>query len=109
MNDSEFVRARKARGDLDRDVQRFPELQAVLCDLLAERYALDVLHRDVRSAFVFPNFVNRENVWMVQRRSSARFLEETTAAIVLRDILRRKQFQRHYALQLVVVSRRAHV
>jgi hypothetical protein len=29
MNDSELVRAREAGGDLDRDVQRFSELQAV--------------------------------------------------------------------------------
>ena len=59
------------------------ELQAVLCDLLTKRFALDVLHRDVGPAFVFADFINRENVWVVQRRSSACFLEETATAVVL--------------------------
>ena len=84
--------------------RRLFELQTVVCDLLAQRFALDVLHRDVGPAFVFADFINRENVWMVQRRSGACFLKETATAIVLRDVLGREQFQRHDALQFVVVS-----
>ena len=76
----------------------------LLLDLLSQRFALDVLHRDIGPAFVFADFINRENVWMVQRRSSARFLEETATAVILRNILRREQFQRHDALEFVVVS-----
>ena len=76
----------------------------MLLDLLTQRFAFDVLHRDVRPALVLANFVNRENVWMVQRRSSARFLKEAATAILLRDVLRREQLQRHHTLELIVVS-----
>ncbi len=41
---------------------------------------------------------------MAQRRSSARFLEEAATAILLRNVFRRKQLERHHALELVVVG-----
>src|SRR6185503_18581687 len=71
---------------------------------MSQRFALDELHRDVRPAIVLADFVNREDVWMVQRRGRACFLKETTPSILLRDVLRWEQFQRDDALELVVVS-----
>src|SRR5215213_4305075 len=103
MNDSQFVCARETGSDLNRDVEYFFDLQSAF-DLLPPRFAFDVLHCDVRAAVVFANFVNRENVWMIQRRCSACFLEETPAAILLRDVLRWEQLQSYDTLKLCVVS-----
>lgn len=41
---------------------------------------------------------------MAQRRSSARFLKEATAAILLGNVFRWEQLKRHHALELIVVS-----
>ena len=79
-------------------------LQPVVFDLLTERFAFDVLHRDVRPAVVLADFVNRQNVWMIQCRSSARFLKETAAAILLRNVFRREHFEGDDALKFVVVG-----
>ena len=104
MNNPEFVCAIETGANLNCDVEDLAQLQAVILDLLAQRFAFDVLHRDVRSALILTDFVNGEDVWMAQRRSGARFLKEATAAILLRNVLRREQLQRHHALELIVVG-----
>src|SRR6185369_12709738 len=71
---------------------------------MPQRLAFDVFHRDVRLAIVFANFVDREDVRMVQRRRRARFLKETPAAILLLNVFRRKQLERDDALEFVIVS-----
>src|SRR6185503_20345788 len=60
MNDAELVSARETRCDLNRDIERLSQLQPVLCDLLANGVAFDVLHRDVRPAVVLADFVDGE-------------------------------------------------
>lgn len=104
MNDAELVCASQARRDLDRDLDRFFQLQTACFDLLPQRFAFDEFHRDVRLAVVFADFIDRQNVWMGQCRRSACFLKETAAAVLLRHVFRRQHFQRDDALQFVVVS-----
>ena len=83
MNDAELVSARETGGDLDREVHGLSEWQAIAFDLLTQGLAFHILHRDVGTAVVLADFINRENVWMVQRRGSACFLKETPPAILL--------------------------
>src|SRR6185503_12475738 len=50
------------------------------------------------------DFVNSEDMRMVQRRRSASFLEETPAAILLFNVFRGKQLEGDDALEFVIVS-----
>lgn len=43
--------------------------------------------------------MNGENVWMIERRSSFRFLNEAVHALLLRRHFSRQNFQRYFAIE----------
>src|SRR5580765_348486 len=48
---------------------------------------------------MFPNVVNRENVWMIEGRGGARFLLEAVQPVGVRRELSRENFDRHVTIE----------
>ena len=83
MNDSGFVRRGERVGNLDCDVQAFGKVETGTAQAMAQRFAFVKLGgNDVRPGRL-PNLVDRDDVWMVQRRSRPGFLFESAQSIVV--------------------------
>ena len=64
-----------------------------------QRLTFDEFSSDEPSTFAFPNLVYRENVRMVKRRRSARFLFKATQALMVLRKVGGEEFQRHFPVQ----------
>ena len=77
MNDALRVRGIETRR---RSESLFPAASStgerLTRDAMLQRLALQQLHRDEGAAFVFANFVNRADIWMIQRRGRTRLALE---------------------------------
>ena len=71
------VRRGETLRELDREIDRLSQRERLSSESLAQRLSLQQLRDDVGSAFVRPDVVHRENVWMVERAGGARFLLES--------------------------------
>ena len=70
------MRGRKRRRRLDRDVEDFAQRQRAAGDPFAQRFAFDELRHEESRAVVIADFVNGEDVRMIERRGGARFVQE---------------------------------
>ena len=52
----------------------------------------------------FAYFVNRENIWMIKRRSSARFSLKPAQSTIIRNKVGRQHFQRHETIKAQVLG-----
>ncbi len=105
MNDSGAVRFFKCTRDLDRDVEYFGNFQRRRCHLPAQRHAVDELGGDVMVSVVNSDFVNRENVWMVEIRRGRRFLFEAIESIPVGSEFVTEDLDRDLATELHVFSK----
>jgi hypothetical protein len=64
-------------GDFDGNTEKVLQFHGPTSNGVLEGFALQILHRDEASSVVLPNFVNRANVWVVQRGCSASLLAES--------------------------------
>ena len=98
VDDSGRVRLGEALGDLDAVVEQLFRRQGIARDdELAQRLALDELHRDVEGTVGLADVVDREDVRVVQRRCGARLELETLAAVRIRCRCARKDLDRDLA------------
>ena len=64
MRDAGAVCRNQSRRNLRRDVERLIQSQPAARHSLAQRFAIDVLHRDEMHALHLFNLVNVGDVWM---------------------------------------------
>jgi len=99
VHDAGGVCGGKRIRDLYRARERFAELKTVPPDGRVERAAGDQLHGDEIHIAVAVDFVNRNDVGMVQCGSGLGFLDETQPPRGIGRLLRRKHLQRHEAVE----------
>ena len=61
-------------------------------DEMLQRLTIQKLHSDESLAFVFTNFVNGADIWMVQRRSSLRLALEAFQGLMVSGYIVRQEF-----------------
>ena len=83
--------------------QKLSQISSFAMDLLAQGIALDVLHRDEMQPINFTNLVDVRDVWMIQRGRGFRFTNETFHPVAIRSHIRRKNFQRNFAIEFRVL------
>ena len=103
MYDAVLVRLAQAFGDLQSDVEGFFRRQRLAVDSLPQGFAFDILRRHERDAVGFADFINREDVRMIQARGGARLLQKAAAAFIVRHIFGRQDLERDLAVQLFIV------
>src|SRR5262249_2315643 len=91
-------------GDLRRVVDGLPLGQRRLADARAKRLALEELRYDVRRAVVGADVVDAEDVGVIERAGSARFLLEPAEAVCGFRESGRQDFHGHFASQPRVVG-----
>src|SRR5262249_469586 len=73
----------------------FSELSLLAMDLVPQRRAFDILHRDEVLALKFINFINVSDIWVIERGRRLRLLYEATHSILASGDVRRQDFHRH--------------
>jgi hypothetical protein len=84
MDDSSGMSGGKGVGDLHRDAQGFGESHALARDELVKRLAISELHDDEGLAVVLGDFVDGDDVGMIERGGGLGFLDEARAAVRIR-------------------------
>ena len=97
------VRRRQPRGDLRGNVQNLFERQLSPRNQLAEGLPVDELGGDEMNAFDFPDFVNRQDIRMIQTRSGVCLGLKTTQPRGVRNEIRRQQLERNEAFEPCIV------
>src|SRR5438128_7801041 len=87
----------QVRADLRCVPEGLFDWQRALMKQFGECLALDVLHGDKHCTGVFPHFVNRADIWMIQCGSSARLLLEAFMDLFCVDHGFRKKLEGHGA------------
>src|SRR5437016_2265693 len=105
MHDARFMCGAKSVSGLDCDVQRLVELHSRIRHAPAERFSIDELSGNKAAAVGFSDLVNRQNVWMIQSRSCARFLFEAPQPVTVSGRKRGKKFKRHFAAEFRILSK----
>ena len=68
MHDARGVSSRERTGDLRSDIEHFTKLHRRVSHKLAERHAVNELSGDEIHRVDLLDLMNRDDVWMVQRR-----------------------------------------
>ena len=68
--------------------------------MLAKRFAFDELRGNESRILGCSDFVNRQDVRMIQRRRSFRFLDKALETVLIRGKTLRKDLDRNHAVQL---------
>ena len=72
-------------------------------NFLAQRHAVNKLHRNEVHAVSFTNFIDVSDVRMIERRRSFGFLDKPSHSILIRSQFSRQNLQRHLAFELRVL------
>ncbi len=104
MNDARVVRLCESFGNVLQHAQEFRKLFVFVANLVAQRHAIDVFHRDEVEAVCFADLVDVCDVWMIERRGRRRLLFEAAHPILVQSELGRQDFQRDFAIQARVLS-----
>ena len=99
MDDSLVVGRGQSIGNLLRTLHCFADRQRALVELLAQRAPFEQFRHNVGSFLLSADIVDRENIWMIQRRHCARLLLESTQSIRIACERFRQNFDRHLAPQ----------
>src|SRR5262244_3100334 len=102
MHDPHAVRGAQCRGDLNAHVNRFVRLHLIVLDTGAQGLAFDELSSDYLLRVNLVNFVNRQDIWMIERGDHARFPNETFDAITI-SIIAGQNLQSNIAIELRIV------
>ena len=76
MNDAGGVRGNECGSDLDCDVEYLDQLQTLAAHVLPEGDAFDELSRDESVLVGATDFIDSEDVWMIESGRGFRFLNE---------------------------------
>jgi hypothetical protein len=71
--------------------------------VLTKSLSVNVLRRDKVTAVNLANLINRDDVWMIQRRGGARFLLKAAYSFRLVGKTIGQYFKRHFAAQLCIL------
>src|SRR5580704_1136703 len=93
MRDAFAMRSVKTLGNFDGHFKQKFERHRLGSHRVLQRHAVEELHRDERLALVLPDFVDRADVGMIQRRSGARLTTETFERLRVAGYIIRKKFQ----------------
>ena len=99
VDDPGRVRLGEAVRELVAQVEQPPRRQGSGAEDLAQRPAVDELHRDVDGVSLSPDVVDRDDVRMVERRGRARLLLEALLAVRVGRELRRQHLDGDLAPQ----------
>ena len=92
MRDALAVRFVERVCYLHRDVEAFVSGERPPANLLFERQAFNVFHRDEIAAICLANFINVRDVRMRQRRRRPCLLQKSMQALLIKRDLRRQNF-----------------
>ena len=95
MHDAGRVRRCQRRGGLDGDLENLAQRQLATLQALAQRFAFDQLRDDVARLVVIADFVNGQDVRVVQRRRRARLLQEAGDALGIGTQALEQELDRH--------------
>lgn len=70
-----------------------------MSDQLVERFALDILHDNELRAELLGEFVNRDDVGMIQGGGGFGFLDETAFSLRISDLVRGQYFHRNHSIE----------
>ena len=104
MNDACFMRGAEGVSRLDSDVEHLAQLHARALHALAQSFAIDELGGDKVDASIFTDFVNGEDVWMIESRSGFGFLYEAAHTLLILCDIRRQNLQSDGAFKFGVLS-----
>ena len=99
VDDAGLVRLREAARDLHREIERLLDGQRSAVDEVAQRPAVDELHREIRRGTGLADFEDRDDVRMIQRGRGARLERETREAFLVREEVFRQDLQRDLAAE----------
>src|SRR5205807_1138011 len=77
MNYALVVSGIERVGNLDRNGDHAIGIERACCYKVLQRYAIQVLHRYERVAFVASNFVDGADIWVTERRCISCFTTKT--------------------------------
>ena len=95
MHDPGVVRFREAVGNLRAQLDGPLHRQRTVIDEIAQRLSFDQFHREIRGVIEAADFVDRNDVRMIESGGSARFLLETFEARRVAGEFFRQNFDRH--------------
>ena len=78
MNNANFMRLGKSVGNLCRDGDGFAKWNRAGAEQFADRLAIHQFHGDIVRAVHLPEFVNRDDVWVIKRARGTSFLLEAS-------------------------------
>src|SRR5438128_1410814 len=103
MDNARGVCSRERAGHLRGYLQRLTEAERTFRLALAQRLSLDKLSSNEMSRSRFVNLVNRDDVRMVQCRSSLGFLHKPTHAIRMSSNLSGQNLKSNFAIQFRIL------
>src|SRR5438132_10158750 len=83
MNDAGGVGLFKRTRDLNPDTQHLGQIHRRTRQATPQRFTVDELSRDIVASSFIAHFVNRQYVWMIQRRCRISLLIESGEAIAI--------------------------
>src|SRR5258706_15656841 len=84
MHDARGMSFRQSFGRVLQVTQKLFQVSSLLMDFLAQRLAVNELHRDKVSAVALSNLVHVRDIRMIERRGRLRFPNKTFHAIAIR-------------------------
>jgi hypothetical protein len=104
VHDALRVRRLQRVGNLDSQLEQFLGRERFSHQAVLERLPFQILHHDEQLAVMLPNVVHRADVWMVQRRGSARLAAEAFEELAVVGEFRGQELERHRAAKLGVLG-----
>ena len=104
MDDGSGVGGVERVGDVDGDGEKDFSFQRTPGDAVLQGRAVQKLHDNERLPFVLADFVNRADVWMVQRRCGTGFAAEAFQCLRVVGYVLGQKLQRNEAAKLSVLG-----
>ncbi len=104
MHDACGVRFGQPVGDLDPDVEDPSGLQRDTGQHVTQRSPVHVLHHEIRGTLDVPDFVNRDDVGVIQRRGGAGLRRKAGDAVGIGRDLLGQELDGHVPAEVVVTG-----
>src|SRR5258706_16471456 len=103
MHDARGMSFCQSFGRVLQVTQKLFQASSRLMDFLAQRLAVNELHRDKVSAGALSNLVHVSDIWMIKRRCRLRFPNETFHPIAVRGDVGGQNLERYFWLELGIL------
>ena len=105
MHHARVVRLGQALGELRADIEHLLRRQWLAQQERAtQRLAIHVFHDDVGTSFAVPDFMDRDDVRVIQARGGPRLLRKTRQALRIRGKPLRQELDGDVAMQIVIAG-----